>query len=55
MTAPLTLSLTGRLAALIAQEADRLRRDPQASAYFLLPDGRPVPEGSRLRNPALAP
>ncbi len=47
-------AVSPRLAALIAQEADRLRRDPQASAYFLLPDGRPVPEGYRLRNPALA-
>lgn len=47
-------TVSPRLAALIAQEADRLRRDPQARAYFLLPDGSPVPEGYRLRNPALA-
>lgn len=54
MAAEEGFTVSPRLAALIAQEADRLRRDPQARAYFLLPDGRPVPEGYRLRNPALA-
>src|SRR5918997_507682 len=38
----------------VAAQADRLRRDPGARALFLLPDGQPVPEGHRLRNPALA-
>ena len=42
-----------RFAALVAQEAPRLRGDPQARAYFL-PDGQPLPAGHRLRNPALA-
>jgi gamma-glutamyltranspeptidase/glutathione hydrolase len=46
-------TVTPRLAALVVLEADRLRRDPQARAYFL-PDGKPVAEGQRLRNPALA-
>ncbi|WP_135470104.1 gamma-glutamyltransferase [Crenalkalicoccus roseus] len=43
-----------RLAARIAEDAERLRRDPQARAYFFLPEGEPLPEGHRLRNPALA-
>ena len=42
-----------RLAALVALEADRLRRDRRRGRYFL-PDGRPIAEGERLRNPALA-
>ena len=42
-----------RLAALVGLEAERLRQDPQARAYFL-PGGRPVAEGARLRNPAFA-
>ncbi|MDN3562795.1 gamma-glutamyltransferase [Paeniroseomonas aquatica] len=45
--------VTPRLAALVAAEAERLRRDPQARAYFL-PEGKPVGDGARLRNPALA-
>ncbi|MBL6456957.1 gamma-glutamyltransferase [Belnapia sp. T6] len=45
--------VTARLAAQVAADADRLRRDPQARAYFL-PEGRPLAEGARLRNPALA-
>ena len=43
-----------RLAEAIAGEAERLARDPEARALFLLPDGRPLPEGHVLRNPALA-
>jgi len=43
-----------RLAAQLATEAERLRADPAARAYFLLPDGSPLPAGYRLRNPALA-
>jgi gamma-glutamyltranspeptidase/glutathione hydrolase len=42
-----------RLAAQIAGDAERLRRDPQARAIFL-PDGKPLAEGAPLRNPALA-
>ena len=47
-------AVSPRLAAAVAAQADRLRRDPGARALFLLPDGQPVPEGHRLRNPALA-
>ena len=47
-------AVSPRLAAQIAADAERLRRDPQARALFFLPDGQPVPEGYRLRNPALA-
>ncbi|MDJ0391439.1 gamma-glutamyltransferase [Roseomonas sp. E05] len=43
-----------RLARSIAGEADRLRRDPGAAAYFFTPDGAPLPAGHLLRNPALA-
>jgi gamma-glutamyltranspeptidase/glutathione hydrolase len=46
-------TITPRLAAQIAADAERLRRDPQARAYFL-PNDRPLAEGARLRNPALA-
>ncbi|MCS6854861.1 MAG: gamma-glutamyltransferase [Elioraea sp.] len=43
-----------RLAAAIAADRERLARDPAARAYFLLPDGSPLPAGHRLRNPAYA-
>ncbi|HWX48642.1 MAG TPA: gamma-glutamyltransferase [Roseomonas sp.] len=43
-----------RLAATIANDAARLRRDPGAAAYFFTPDGAPLPAGATLRNPALA-
>ena len=46
-------AVSPRLAALVVLEAERLRRDPQARAYFL-PDNKPVAEGTRLRNPAFA-
>ena len=46
-------TVTPRLAAQIAGDAERLRRDPAARAYFL-PGDRPLAEGARLRNPALA-
>jgi gamma-glutamyltranspeptidase/glutathione hydrolase len=46
--------ISRRLAEEIADEAGRLARDPLARALFLLPDGSPLPEGHRLRNPALA-
>ncbi|MDO9707916.1 gamma-glutamyltransferase [Paracraurococcus lichenis] len=45
--------ITARLAAAIAGDAERLGRDPQARALFL-PNGRPLVEGTVLRNPALA-
>ena len=43
-----------RLAAQIAAEADRLKRNPAAAAYFFAPDGTPWPAGHLLKNPALA-
>ncbi|MGY4801801.1 gamma-glutamyltransferase [Teichococcus aerofrigidensis] len=43
-----------RLAALIGEDAERLRRDPGARAYFFAADGTPWPAGHVLRNPALA-
>ena len=47
-------AVSPRLAAAIAGQAGRLRADPGAAALFFLPDGRPLPPGYRLRNPALA-
>ncbi|KAA2214943.1 gamma-glutamyltransferase [Teichococcus oryzae] len=46
--------VSARLAGAIAEDAERLKRDPAASAYFFAPDGAPWPEGHLLRNPALA-
>lgn len=43
-----------RLARSITAFALTLRRDPGARALFFAADGTPLPEGSRLRNPALA-
>ena len=43
-----------RLATQIQLDAERLRTDPAARAYFFLPDGTPLPAGHILRNPALA-
>ncbi len=43
-----------RLAATIAADAERLRRDPGARNLFLLPDGSPLPENLLLRNAPLA-
>ncbi len=42
-----------RLHTLLAKEP-LLRREKDARAYFYTPDGRPLPAGSPLRNPALA-
>ncbi|HEY4134991.1 MAG TPA: gamma-glutamyltransferase [Alphaproteobacteria bacterium] len=46
--------VTHRLAALIAQDGDRLRRYPGTRDYFFHADGRALQEGEPLRNPALA-
>ncbi|MBO1074431.1 gamma-glutamyltransferase [Roseomonas marmotae] len=46
--------ISPRLAALIASDAERLKRDSAAAAYFLTEDGKPRPEGYVLKNPALA-
>jgi gamma-glutamyltranspeptidase/glutathione hydrolase len=44
--------ISPRLAAAIADAATQLRVDPNASAYFLNPDGAPKTSGTRLTNPA---
>jgi gamma-glutamyltranspeptidase/glutathione hydrolase len=46
--------ISPRLAAAIADAAPELRVDPNASAYFLNPDGGPKTSGTRLTNPAYA-
>ncbi len=43
-----------RLAAAIRTDAARLNRDAATRNYFLRQDGSPIPEGTRLSNPALA-
>lgn len=45
--------ISPRLASLLAVEP-YLAKDPEARAYFFLPDGSPKPAGTRLTNPALA-
>lgn len=45
--------ISPRLAALVADSAETLGRNPAAKAYFL-PDGRPLAAGSILRNPDFA-
>ncbi|MDO9498807.1 gamma-glutamyltransferase [Falsiroseomonas sp.] len=47
-------AVSPRLAAAILANADSLRRDPGARAYFFAADGTPWPAGHLLRNPALA-
>jgi gamma-glutamyltranspeptidase / glutathione hydrolase len=44
--------ISPRLAAAIADAAPQLKADPNASAYFLSPDGGPKTSGTRLTNPA---
>ncbi len=44
--------ISPRLAAAIADAAPQLKADPNASAYFLNPDGTPKTSGTRLNNPA---
>ena len=44
--------ISPRLSAAIADAAPKLRVDPNASAYFLNPDGSPKPAQTRLTNPA---
>jgi gamma-glutamyltranspeptidase/glutathione hydrolase len=43
-----------RLAAMIAAEAESLRRFEGTRSYFFGPDGRPLEAGATLRNPAFA-
>jgi gamma-glutamyltranspeptidase/glutathione hydrolase len=47
-------AMSPRLAAQVAADADRLKRNPAATSYFFAADGSPLPDGSILRNPALA-
>lgn len=47
-------SVSARLAQSIAGTAQSLARDPAARALFFTPEGAPLAEGARLRNPALA-
>ncbi len=47
-------AVSPRLAAQIAEEAERLRREPSARAYFFDASGQPHPPGHLLRNPELA-
>jgi len=47
-------AISPRLAAQIAADAERLKRNPAAAAYFFTLDGTPLPEGTVLKNPALA-
>jgi gamma-glutamyltranspeptidase/glutathione hydrolase len=44
--------ISPRLAAAITDAAPQLKVDPNASAYFLNPDGTPKTSGTRLTNPA---
>ena len=46
--------ISPRLAAAIADAAPKLKVDPNASAYFLNPDGSPKTAGTQLTNPAYA-
>lgn len=46
-------SVSPRLAALVADDADRLSRFPATAAYFL-PGGTPIAAGDQLANPAYA-
>lgn len=47
-------AVSPRLSAAIAANAESLRRDPGARAYFFDAEGTPWPAGHVLRNPALA-
>ena len=44
--------ISPRLAAAITEAAPQLKVDPNASGYFLNPDGSPKTSGTRLTNPA---
>ncbi|MBW6397251.1 gamma-glutamyltransferase [Roseomonas sp. HJA6] len=46
--------ISARLARDIAADAENLKRDANAAAYYFSPAGEPLPQGHRLRNPALA-
>jgi gamma-glutamyltranspeptidase/glutathione hydrolase len=46
--------VSARLASQIAADAERLKRNPAATAYLFAPSGTPWPAGHLLRNPPLA-
>nr|WP_108502921.1 gamma-glutamyltransferase [Paracoccus indicus] len=46
-------TVSPRLAGLVAEEGDALSRYPETATYFF-PDGQPVAQGSKLKNPAYA-
>jgi gamma-glutamyltranspeptidase/glutathione hydrolase len=46
--------ISARLAAQVAADAERLKRNPAAAAYFFGPDGTPLPKDHVLKNQALA-
>jgi gamma-glutamyltranspeptidase / glutathione hydrolase len=47
-------AVSPRLAALLANEGEKLDEDPGARAYFFAQDGSPLPAGHMLRNPDYA-
>jgi gamma-glutamyltranspeptidase/glutathione hydrolase len=47
-------AVSQRLAGLLRDDGGRLAAQPAARAYFFHPDGTPLREGERLRNPAYA-
>ena len=47
-------AVSPRLAALVADEGEKLDEDPGARAYFFAADGSPLPAGHVLRNPDYA-
>lgn len=47
-------AISPRLAAQIAADAERLKRNPAAAAYFFKSDGTPLPTGTVLKNLSLA-
>lgn len=52
-TAQEGFDVSARLAAMVAQDQDRLAIHPATAAYFL-PEGAPITAGARLQNPAYA-
>jgi len=46
--------ISPRLAELIVEDGGKLKKDPEAAAYFLDAEGTPLPAGKLLKNPAYA-
>ena len=53
-TATQGFEVSPRLAALLANDAEKLSRDPEAKGYFFDKDGAPLAAGTVLRNPKYA-